>query len=201
MEEEGEEEEEEGSSKSYPSSSAATAADIGVNKDEDEESEGSKGMVVEENSNETEDYDDDIPRTTYAPDNPPTEPPTPYDDSGRIFVDCLILAMQIAKLNDTIASLEAWAVAVEDEIRIERLSLDEALEAEERLAVKYAYAARRCVELKGHLIDEVDKATRAASKNEGERSRAELKRLRDEHENCRRRRPRGCVGCESRCGA
>jgi hypothetical protein len=109
--------------------------------------------------------------------------------------------MRIAKLNDTIASLEMQAVAAEDEIRIERSSLDKALEAEERLAVKYAYAARRCVDLKGRLVDEVDEATRAASKNEGERSRAELKRLRDEHKNCWRQRPRGCVGCESRCGA
>jgi hypothetical protein len=131
VEEEGEEEEEEGSSKSYPSSLAAMAADIGINKDKDEDSEGSNGMVVEENSDETEDYDDDIPRTAYAPDDPPTEPPTPYDDSGRILVDCLILAMQIAELNDTIASLETRAVAAEDEIRIERSSLDEALEAEE----------------------------------------------------------------------
>ncbi len=131
MEEEGEEEEEEGSLKSYPSSSAATVADIGVNKDRDEESEGSNSMVVEENSDETEDYDDDIPHTAYAPDDPPTEPPTPYDDSGRNLVDCSILAMRIAKLNDTIASLEMQAVAAEDEIRIERSSLDKALEAEE----------------------------------------------------------------------
>ncbi len=58
-------------------------------------------------------------------------------------------------------------MAAEDEIRIERSSLDEALEAKERLAVKYAYAARRCVDLKGRLVDEVDEATRAASKNEG----------------------------------
>jgi hypothetical protein len=94
VEEEGEEEEEEGSSKSYPSSLAATAADIGVNKDEDKESKGSNGMAVEENSDKTEDYyDDDIPRAAYAPDDPPTEPPTPYNDSRRILVDGLILAM------------------------------------------------------------------------------------------------------------
>ena len=81
---------------SYLSSSlAATAADIGVDGDDDEESEGSNGMIAEEDNVEEEDNDDNIPRVAYAPDNPPTEPPNPYDDLGRNLVDGLIIALQI----------------------------------------------------------------------------------------------------------
>ncbi len=52
-------------------------------------------MIAEEDNVEEEDNDDDIPRVAYAPDNPPTEPPNPYDDLGRNLVDGLIIALRI----------------------------------------------------------------------------------------------------------
>jgi hypothetical protein len=125
-----EEEEEEGLLMSYLSSSlAATAADIGVDGDDDKESEGSNGMIAEEEDVEEEDNDDDIPRVAYAPDDPPTELPNPYNDLGRNLVDSLIIALRITELNNTIPSLETRAVAAEGEVRIKRARLNEALEA------------------------------------------------------------------------
>ncbi len=138
---------------SYSSSLAAAASDIGVNDDGNKESKGSNSMVTEEDDEEEEDNDDHIPRAAYAPNDPP-HVPDPYNDPGRNLVNDSILTMQIAELNDTITSLETWAAATEDEIRIERARLDEALEAKERLASEYAYAARRSVDLEGRLVDE-----------------------------------------------
>ncbi len=105
----------------------------------------------------------------------------------------------IAELNETIASLEMRARAAEDEVRIDRARLEEALKAKEQFAAEYAYAARRYVDSERRRVEEVDGAAKAAAESERERSRADLKRLRDEHEesseaaSARLRRLRGAL--------
>ena len=79
----------------------------------------------------------------------------------------------IAELNETIASLEIRAKAAENEILVDRARLEEALEAKERIAAEYAYAAGRCVDSERRRVEEVDVR---------DCSRAKMKRLRDEHE-------------------
>lgn len=165
---------EEGSS--LTSSLALTPSDVGVDEDE---SLGANPNVVK-GGDDDEDIDDDTTTIAFAPDDSSTAPPDPYDTATNS-VDGSILAMQIAELNDTIAALEMRAVAAEDEVSVERARLDEALEARERLGAEYAYAARKYVDLKRRLVDEVDVAAKVAAKDERKRSRAELKRLKDEH--------------------
>ena len=194
---------EEASSSSSSSTSTASSASV---VDHEEEDEDEKEEVVEEEEEEEEeeedDYEEDVPRAAYAPDEPPHahEPPTELpglrDLERNLLADGTILAASddggddvvtegggdyysllegiiIAELNETIASLEIRAKAAEDEILVDRARLEEALEAKERIAAEYAYAAGRCVDSERRRVEEVDAR---------ERSRAEIKRLRDEHE-------------------
>ncbi|KAL3796359.1 hypothetical protein ACHAW5_001685 [Stephanodiscus triporus] len=67
-------------------------------------------------------------------------------------------------------------------LRQVRGGLEEALEANERLAAEYAYAARKCADAERRIVDEVNMASKAATEDERERSREVSRRLREEYE-------------------